>query len=64
MVETFLKKGNKGWKTPPRSLEDFPLNLRTSGEWNTTAARRQVQTPDICTFPAKGELACRECSDH
>jgi hypothetical protein len=30
-----------------RSLEESPRDLRTSGEWNTTSARRQVRTPDI-----------------
>jgi hypothetical protein len=33
--------------TLPRSPEHFPRELRTSGEWNTTSARRQVRTPDI-----------------
>ena len=34
-------------QTPPRSLENYLLDLRTSGEWNTTSAKRQVRTPDI-----------------
>ena len=34
------------WKHP-RSLQDSPQDLRTSGEWNTTSARRQVRTPDV-----------------
>jgi hypothetical protein len=34
-------------QTIPRSPQDSPWDLRTSGEWNTTSARRQVQTPDI-----------------
>jgi hypothetical protein len=34
-------------RTPPRSPEDSLQDLRTSGEWNTTSARRQVRTPDI-----------------
>jgi hypothetical protein len=34
-------------RTPPRSPEDSPRDLRTYGEWNTTSARRQVRTPDI-----------------
>jgi hypothetical protein len=29
------------------SPEDSPWDLRTSGEWNTTSARREVRTPDI-----------------
>jgi hypothetical protein len=33
--------------TPPRSSQDRPRDLKTSGEWNTTSARRQVRTPDI-----------------
>jgi hypothetical protein len=33
--------------TPPRSSQDTPWDLKTSGEWNTTSARRQVRTPDI-----------------
>jgi hypothetical protein len=33
--------------TPLRSLEHSPRDLRTSGEWNTTSARRQVRAPDI-----------------
>jgi hypothetical protein len=35
------KKWDQGpwsWQTPPRSLEDSPHDLRTSGEWNTTSA--------------------------
>ena len=27
--------------------QDPPRDPKTSGEWNTTSARRQVQTPDI-----------------
>jgi hypothetical protein len=34
-------------RTHPRSPQDSPRDLRTSGEWNTTSARRQVQMPDI-----------------
>jgi hypothetical protein len=34
-------------RTAPRAPEDSPRDLRTSGEWNTISARRQVQTPDI-----------------
>jgi hypothetical protein len=34
-------------RTPPRSPEDSPWDLRTSGEWITTSARRQFRTPDI-----------------
>jgi hypothetical protein len=34
-------------QTPPRSTQDSPQDLRTSGECNTTSARRQVRTPDI-----------------
>jgi hypothetical protein len=29
------------------SREDSPHELRTSGDWNTTSARRQVRRPDI-----------------
>jgi hypothetical protein len=29
-------------RTPTRSTENSPRDLRTSGEWNTTSARRQV----------------------
>ena len=34
-------------RTHPRFPEDSSWDLRTSGEWNTTSSRRQVQTPDI-----------------
>ena len=27
--------------------QDLPRDPKTSGEWNTTSARRQVRTPDI-----------------
>jgi hypothetical protein len=27
----------QSWQTPPRSPEDSPWDLRTSGEWNTTS---------------------------
>jgi hypothetical protein len=37
----------QSFRTPPRSSQDRPRDLKTSGEWNTTSARRQVQTPDI-----------------
>jgi hypothetical protein len=33
--------------TAERSSQDPPRDLKTSGEWNTTSARRQVRTPDI-----------------
>jgi hypothetical protein len=33
--------------TTPRSSQNPPRDLKTSGEWNTTSARRQVWTPDI-----------------
>jgi hypothetical protein len=39
---------------PPRSPEDSPRDLRTSGKWNTTSARRQVQMPNIWS-PSKQE---------
>ena len=38
-------------QTPPRFPEDSPRDLRTSGEWNKTSARRQVLTPDIGQHP-------------
>jgi hypothetical protein len=31
----------------PAPSQDPPRDLKTSGEWNTTSARRQVRTPDI-----------------
>jgi hypothetical protein len=33
--------------TPARSPQDPPPGLKTSAEWNTTAARRHVRTSDI-----------------
>jgi hypothetical protein len=49
--------------TPPSSPKDSSRDLRTSDEWNTTSARRQVQTPDIWapslqeeTLPAESTL--------
>ena len=38
--ESLLKSVRVGawsWRTPPRSLEDSPPDLRTTGEWNTTS---------------------------
>ena len=32
---------------PQGPTQDLPRDPKTSGEWNTTSARRQVQTPDI-----------------
>ena len=32
---------------PQGPTQDPPRDPKTSGEWNTTSARRQVQTPDI-----------------
>ena len=51
-------------QTPPRSPEDSPRDLRTSGEWNTTSARRQVQTPDIWAPSLQEESLPAESSDH
>jgi hypothetical protein len=34
-------------RTPPRSPQDSPWDLMTSGEWIKTSARRQGQTPRI-----------------
>ena len=49
--------------TSPRSPEESPSNLRTSGEWNTSSSRRQVRTPDTWvnslqeeSFPAESAL--------
>jgi hypothetical protein len=33
-------------RTPARYPQDHPQDLKTSDEWITTSARRQVQTPD------------------
>ena len=41
----FLACGVSGHPQGP--TQDPPQDLKTSGEWNTTSARRQVQTPDI-----------------
>ena len=32
---------------PQGTTQDSPRDPKTSGEWNTTSARRQVRTPDI-----------------
>jgi hypothetical protein len=32
---------------PQGAPQDPPRDLKTSGAWNTTSARRQVRTPDI-----------------
>jgi hypothetical protein len=32
---------------PQGPTQDSPRDPKTSGEWNTTSARRQVRTPDI-----------------
>jgi hypothetical protein len=34
---------------PQGPTQDSPRDPKTSGEWNTTSARRQVRTPDIWT---------------
>jgi hypothetical protein len=34
-------------KTPARYSKDLARDLKTSGEWIRTSARRQVRTPDI-----------------
>jgi len=41
----FLAWGVSGHPQGP--TQDLPWDPKTSGEWNTTSARRQVQTPDI-----------------
>jgi hypothetical protein len=41
----FLAHGVSGHPQGPP--QDPPQDLKTSGEWNTTSARRQVRTPDI-----------------
>jgi hypothetical protein len=46
---------SRSQQTPTRSLEDSPCDCRTSGEWNTTSARRQVRTPDIWAPSLKEE---------
>jgi hypothetical protein len=40
-----LARGVSGHPQGP--TQDLPRDPKTSGEWNTTSARRQVQTPDI-----------------
>jgi hypothetical protein len=40
-----LARGVSGHPQGP--TQDPPQDPKTSGEWNTTSARRQVQTPDI-----------------
>jgi hypothetical protein len=32
---------------PQGPTQDPPRDAKSTGEWNTTSARRQVQTPDI-----------------
>jgi hypothetical protein len=47
------------WR-PPRSLDDSPCDFRTSGEWNTTSARRKVRMPDIWAPSLQGETLTAE----
>jgi hypothetical protein len=34
-------------RTPTKTTQDTPRDPKSSGEWNITSARRQVQTPNI-----------------
>jgi hypothetical protein len=49
-------------RTPARSPQDSPRDLKTSGEWNTNSARRQVQTPDIWAHSLQEECLPAECT--
>jgi hypothetical protein len=56
--------------TPPRSSQDPPRDIKISGEWNTTSARRQVRIPDIWApslqednLPAENTLTTTETKE-
>jgi hypothetical protein len=49
MKTIFFKRTKQGGVSghPQGPTQDLLWDPKTSGEWNTTSARRQVQTPDI-----------------
>jgi hypothetical protein len=55
-AQGFLVRGVSGHPQGPP--QDPPWDLKASGEWNTTSARRQVLTPDIWAPSLQEEGRC------